>query len=101
MFWAQTGRRSKGELRIGYSSSLVGGNRPQSLDVVNGAEIAIKEVNAAGGILGRQVKFVFLDNENEIRKAVARVKELIVKHKIDFGFSIVQVVICRYNVGQH
>jgi len=60
----QAKAESKGEIKIGYTSSLVGGNRPQTLDVVNGAKIAINEINAAGGVLGRKLKLVFLDNAN-------------------------------------
>jgi len=77
----------KGEVKIGYSSSLIGGNRPQTLDVVNGAKIAVDEINAAGGILGREVKFIFYDNQGQVEKAVAQVKEQIVSDKIDFAIS--------------
>ncbi len=79
--------KGKGEIKIGYSSSLVAGNRPQTLDVVNGGKIAIQEINSAGGVLGRKLDLIFLDNQGQVDKAVAQVKELCVKHNIDFAIS--------------
>ena len=37
---------------------------------MNGAELAINEINAAGGIGGVQIEYNFQDDENDTEKAV-------------------------------
>src|ERR1700755_1282796 len=43
----------------------------------DGANLAIKEINAAGGINGRQLSMIFEDDGHSPTKALASVKKLI------------------------
>ena len=42
-----------------------------------GAELAMDEINAAGGVLGRQLSLVIRDNEHKLDRGVAQTRELI------------------------
>jgi branched-chain amino acid transport system substrate-binding protein len=42
-----------------------------------GADLALEEINAAGGILGRQLALVIRDNEHKLDRGVAQTRELI------------------------
>lgn len=55
---------------IGAMGPLTGGAAVYGQHVKYGAEIAVKEINAAGGINGKQVEFRFEDDEHDPEKAV-------------------------------
>lgn len=63
-------------LRIGCVTTLSGAagilGRPQRL----GMELAAKKINAAGGILGRQIEIIVRDDQSRPNDAVAAVREL-------------------------
>lgn len=59
-----------GVFKIGGIGPLTGAAAAYGIAVKNGAELAIKEVNAAGGINGCQIEFNFQDDENDPEKAV-------------------------------
>jgi branched-chain amino acid transport system substrate-binding protein len=51
-----------------------------------GMQTAINQINASGGILGRQVKFVVRDDGSDPNKAVLAAHDLIDNEKVDFMF---------------
>ena len=55
---------------IGGSGPLTGGAALYGIAVKNGGQIAVDEINAAGGINGYQVKWVFEDDEHDAEKAL-------------------------------
>jgi len=55
---------------IGGSGPLTGGYAAYGLGVKNGAELAVKEINAAGGINGIKIEFSYEDDEGDPEKAV-------------------------------
>ena len=58
-----TGTDSSAEtLKIGAIGPLTGGYANYGLSVKAGAELAIKEINAAGGIAGKRVELSFQDS---------------------------------------
>lgn len=59
-----------GVFKIGGIGPLTGAAAAYGIAVKNGAELAIKEVNAAGGINGCQIEFNFQDDENDPEKSV-------------------------------
>ena len=61
---------SDGEFVIGGSGPLTGGAAIYGIAVKNGGQIAVDEINAAGGINGHQVKWVFEDDEHDAEKAL-------------------------------
>lgn len=56
--------------KIGGSGPLTGGAAIYGIAVKNGAQIAVDEINAAGGINGYQVELQFEDDEHDAEKAV-------------------------------
>lgn len=71
-------------LKIGVDTPLSGTYAPIGQQVRWGLELAAKEINAAGGILGRQVKFIFEDGEAKPPVAVQRADKLFQVDKVDF-----------------
>lgn len=59
-----------GVIKIGGIGPTTGGAAIYGEAVKNGAELAVKEINADGGINGLQVEFNFQDDENDAEKAV-------------------------------
>jgi branched-chain amino acid transport system substrate-binding protein len=53
---------------IGSAIALTGGLSAFDLPALSGTEIAIEEINADGGILGRQVKLVKADTKSDINQ---------------------------------
>ena len=47
-----------GPIKIGAIYNLTGAQAALDVPSANGAKLAIKEINAAGGVLGRQVELV-------------------------------------------
>lgn len=56
--------------KIGGSGPLTGGAAVYGFAVKNGAQLAVEEINAAGGINGTQIVFQFEDDEHDAEKAV-------------------------------
>ena len=48
-------------IRIGALFSLTGGLAPYGLPIVNGAKLAVGQINKSGGVLGRELKLVIRD----------------------------------------
>lgn len=61
---------SSDTFKIGGIGPITGGAAVYGQAVMNGAQIAVEEINAAGGINGYQVEFNFADDEHDAEKAV-------------------------------
>ena len=57
-------------LKIGGIGPITGGAAVYGLAVKNAAELAVKEINEAGGINGMQVEFKFEDDAHDAEKSV-------------------------------
>jgi len=51
--------------KVGFVMSFSGWFQPIDASSVNGARLAVKEINAAGGVLGRQIEVLEFDNKSE------------------------------------
>jgi len=51
---------------------------------VKGIKIAVEEINAKGGILGKKVEYIIRDTEAKTDVAVREVKDLILREKVNF-----------------
>ena len=69
---AESSGAEKGGLtwKIGGQGPLTGGAAVYGNAVVNGAEIAIDEINANGGINGYQIEYKKADDEHDQEKAI-------------------------------
>lgn len=65
-----TGASGKAVFKIGGIGPVSGSAAAYGTAVKNGTELAIKEINAAGGINGYQLEYNFQDDENDPEKSV-------------------------------
>lgn len=59
-----------GVIKIGGIGPITGGAAVYGIAVQNGAQLAVDEINAAGGINGMKIEFQFQDDEHDAEKAV-------------------------------
>ena len=64
------------ELVIGVIAPLTGSKAEQGMQFKEGAELAVADLNKAGGVLGRQVKLELLDDEGQPKNAAAAAQKL-------------------------
>lgn len=76
-------------IRIGVSGPFTGGSSPMGLSMREGIRIAANELNARGGILGRPIELIELDDEASNEKGAQVVQALIDEHNIVAGLGIV------------
>jgi branched-chain amino acid transport system substrate-binding protein len=71
-------------IKIGVIYDFAGGCHMYSEAGVKGIKIALEEINAKGGILGKKVEAVIRDTEAKTDVAVREVKDLILREKVNF-----------------
>jgi branched-chain amino acid transport system substrate-binding protein len=76
--------QSKDPIRIGFPLPLTGTFAAIAADMHRGAQLAMEELNAKGGIMGRKVDVMFRDDELKPAVGAQRTKELIENQKVDF-----------------
>ena len=69
-------------IRIGYLPALTGPSSSTGIGINRGTELAVKEINAAGGIKGRQIELIVRDTQSDPTKAVNAATELTRRHKV-------------------
>lgn len=70
------GCAAKQPLRIGFLGGISGRMSDLGIGGRNGAQLAIDDINAAGGVLGRTLELVTRDDEQNIETAPQRLGEL-------------------------
>jgi branched-chain amino acid transport system substrate-binding protein len=70
------------EIVIGTFADLSGPAALLGLDAVNGARLRFDEINAAGGIHGRKIRFIAEDTQYQLPKAIQAVNKLLNRDKI-------------------
>ena len=70
------------EIVIGSQNDLSGPAGLLGADAVNGARLRFEEVNAAGGIHGRQIRFVVEDAQYQIPRAIQATNKLVNRDNI-------------------
>jgi branched-chain amino acid transport system substrate-binding protein len=76
--WAQ------GTVRIGWLSSLTGPLSSAALAENQGVQLAVDEINAAGGILGQKIELLTRDTAGDPTKAVNFAQQLVFSDKVHF-----------------
>ncbi|HLN08098.1 MAG TPA: ABC transporter substrate-binding protein [Xanthobacteraceae bacterium] len=64
-------------IKIGLSAAFSGPNAAAGEALQRGAELAMEDINGAGGVLGRPLSLVIRDNEHKLDRGVAQTRELI------------------------
>jgi branched-chain amino acid transport system substrate-binding protein len=67
---------------IGSISPLTGTNAVQGLDMKRGEQMALEEINAAGGINGRPLKIIWEDTESSAKGGMDAVHKLVEINKV-------------------
>lgn len=69
-------------IKIGVSGPFTGGSAPMGVSMRDGVKLAVSEINAKGGVLGRQIQLVERDEEAKGERGVQVAQELINKEKV-------------------
>jgi len=78
---SNTGANSD-EIRIGINYELSGGVATYGQSSVEGIELAIEQINAAGGINGKKIKAIKYDTKSEPAEATTLASKLMTKDKV-------------------
>lgn len=71
-------------IKIGYPMPLSGPASVYGVPITKGAEMAVQEINASGGIMGHKVELLSRDSKASADEAVRLARELIIKNGVDF-----------------
>lgn len=69
-------------IKLGMTGALTGPGSDLGLDALHGMEMAVKDINDAGGIDGRPLEIISRDDQYDPSKAVTFAKELVFKEKV-------------------
>ena len=75
------------KFKVGTSQDLSGIYAGVYGKVVEGAELGFKEINATGGIKGREIEFVCYDDGYEVSRSLRNVDKLVLQDKVDLLFA--------------
>ncbi len=64
-------------IKIGANLAMTGNSASYGISGKNGVELAVKEINDAGGLLGKKVEVVYGDNRSEATEAVNAMQKLL------------------------
>ena len=76
--------RGESPVRIGMVDPLTGVYAAPAGNEVIGAKLALEQMNAKGGILGRQAELLVEDSANDVGTGVQKTRKLIERDQVDF-----------------
>ena len=76
------GSQASDSIKIGLLNEMTGGNATFGQSSANGAKLAIKEANAKGGVLGKQIQAVVADNKSEPSESANAMTKLATQDKV-------------------
>ncbi len=80
---ADAGTKAAETIKMGGIGPLTGDYANYGISVKQGAELAVKEINAAGGIAGQQIELSFQDSQGDAESAVNAYGKL-----LDWGMKL-------------
>ncbi len=69
-------------IKIGLSGPFTGGSSSMGVSMRDGVKLAVSEINAAGGVMGRKIELVERDDESKNELGVQIAQELINKESV-------------------
>jgi branched-chain amino acid transport system substrate-binding protein len=75
-------RKQEPGIPVGQFASLTGGQATFGQSTDKGVQLALKEINAAGGVLGQPLRVVTKDNQSKPGETSTAVRELITRDKV-------------------
>jgi branched-chain amino acid transport system substrate-binding protein len=79
---SNTNDTGTGDIVIGHYASLTGSEATFGVSTENGIQLAVEEINAAGGVKGRKLKLITYDNQGKPQESVSTVTRLIDQDKV-------------------
>jgi len=79
---AGSGAAAGGTITIGGGFALTGDESALDLPASNGAKLAVKEINAAGGLLGKQINFIVHDSQYKMDVTAQTAKQFVEQDKV-------------------
>ena len=79
---SNTNNANADEIRIGVNYELSGDNATYGNSAVEGIELAVEQINAAGGINGKKIKPIKYDNKSEPAEATTLTTRLMTQDKV-------------------
>ncbi len=74
---------AQGPIKVGIIDTYTGPATTYTYDVRDAFKLAIDEVNAKGGVLGRKIEFTTRDDKFKVDLALSLAKELVMNEKVD------------------
>ena len=90
------------DIKIGVVYELTGNTASYGTSALNGAKLAFKQINADGGVLGKQVQLVIADNKGEPSEAANAMTKVITQDKVVAvtGFTVSSCGIAASTVAE-
>ena len=76
------GNTNSNEIKIGANLEMTGNTATFGQSATNGAKLAIKQVNAKGGVLGKKITLVVADNKSDTAEAANAMQKLSTQDKV-------------------
>ncbi len=76
------GARAQDEIRIGEFESLTGANASYGISSTRGSALALEEINAAGGVLGKKIHLITEDDRSMAGEPATIIRKLIASDKV-------------------
>lgn len=77
--WAEAAKKP---IKFGWAGGLSGDAAKIGQDILTGAQLAVEQVNAKGGILGRPIEMVVMDDKNDPKEGVSVAHKLVTDPEI-------------------
>ncbi|TAM87420.1 MAG: urea ABC transporter substrate-binding protein [Candidimonas sp.] len=82
-----TADAASGPIKIGLLEDSTGDFAAAGIPKVHGVELAVSEINARGGVLGRKLKVIYYDTQSDNRRYQEFARRLILQDKVDVLFG--------------
>ena len=69
-------------IKIGVNAEMTGLVSSFGISSTNGMKLAVNQINAAGGVNGKQIQLIFADNKSESSEAAAAMTKLVSQDKV-------------------
>ena len=79
---ALSAKPKSNDVKIGFVGPLSGGVAVYGTEARDGVQLAVEEINAAGGVLGQKLVLVAEDDEGDPAKTVSAFKKLFSQDKV-------------------
>jgi len=82
MAFSSCSKKQEPGIPVGQFASLTGGQATFGQSTDKGVQLALEEINGAGGVLGQQLRIITKDNQSKPGETSTAVRELITRNKV-------------------